>query len=228
MTLSAPASPPIPILDNVTFYIGAAGATPYMRVTGAAWNGHNFIGMGFSDVGGTKTRAIEITTGGTVNVNGYASGSGWLSGDGTDIETSGQIIWGPTAADGLTARVEQVARGTLLTWQAPVERMTAGYLVLRRASGAYGELLEEESASHAAGAPAERVGEGSWQKLAEVPVASFGGEPTGGEYRWLDESATGTPSHEYRIEELESDGAATAGVAAARTGPRPGEGRTKP
>jgi hypothetical protein len=51
-------------------------------------------------------------------------------------------------------------------------------------------------------------------KLAEVPVESFGGEPNGGEYRWLDQSAGRAAACEYRVEELESTGELGRGASA--------------
>ncbi len=202
VTLSAAST--TTIFDNVLFYDGAAGATPYLRVTGAAWNGHNFYGMGFSDVGGTKTRAVEITTGGTVTLSQYGSGAGWLSGDATDMETSGTITWAPTAAEGLEARVQRTARGTLVTWSAAGERGTAGYRVLRRRVERHSGLLEEEAAGAAPRGERIEKFRGAWCEVDRVPVRAPGGEPGGQRYRFHDKTSPG--KCEYLIEEVEGSG----------------------
>ncbi len=202
LTLSA--SSTTTVFDNVLFYDGAAGATPYLRVTGAAWNGHNFYGMGFSDVGGTKTRAVEITTGGTVTLSQYGSGAGWLSGDATDMETSGTITWAPTAAEGLEARVQRTARGTLVTWSAAGERGTAGYRVLRRRVERHGGLIEEEAGGAAPRGERFEKFTGAWREVDRVPVRAPGGEPGGQCYRHRDKAPPGT--YEYLIEEIEACG----------------------
>ncbi|MHC4915365.1 MAG: hypothetical protein ACYTGB_07715, partial [Planctomycetota bacterium] len=163
MTLAA--SSGTAVLSNTYFEDGAAGATPYLRVTGSAWDGANFAGLAFGDAGGTKTRAVEITNGGNVTLSAYGSGVGYLSGDATDIETSGTITWGPTAAEGLEAEVRVTARGRLVTWTADVERNTAGYRVMRRRVREHPGVLVEESADFdARGHRGERAA-GQWVKV---------------------------------------------------------------
>ncbi len=178
--------------DHVVFTDGQSSSIVYLHVTDATWNSHTFSGVGFEDMGvGTST--IEITTGGNVTVTDYASGTGWASGDASDVETSGTVTWAPTAADGLSAAAKTTGQGTLVVWTAPVERGTLGYRVLRREASA-GENTEP----------------GSWRRLAEVPAETFGGEPTGNEYRWLDESTGRSATngaaarYEYRVEEIEA------------------------
>ncbi len=190
--------------DNVEFNDGEAAVGPYIKVLDSAWNSHNFTGMAFEDVGGGRqTILIDTQTGDSVTVTSYASGAGWLSGDDSDVDEAdgggelGNVLWAPTAADGLSASAEPAEKGTLVAWTAPVERGTLGYRVLRREAPA-------------AGANAKP---GEWQRLAEVPAAAFGGEPTGNEYRWLDESTAGAGAaagagtgYEYRVEEVEAGG----------------------
>ncbi len=185
--------------DNVEFNDGEAAVGPYIKVLDSAWNSHNFTGMAFEDVGGGRqTILIDTQTGDSVTVTSYASGAGWLSGDDSDVDEAdgggelGNVLWAPTAADGLSASAEPAEKGTLVAWTAPVERGTLGYRVLRREAPA-------------AGANAKP---GEWQRLAEVPAAAFGGEPTGNEYRWLDESSGAAVSarYEYCVEEIEAGG----------------------
>ncbi len=172
--------------DNVTFTDAESSSVCYLHITDPAWDGKLLTGLAFEEAdGGGST--IEITTGGTVTVYEYRTDEGWISGDATDIETSGTIFWAPTAADGLAASAEPVKDGVLVTWTAPVERGTLGYRVLRRAAG------------HRAADPSD------WEKIGELPAKAFGGEPSGHEYRWLDRSATETGARaEYRVEEVEA------------------------
>ena len=46
-----------------------------------------------------------------------------------------------------------------------------------------------------------------WQKLAEVEVKALCGEPHPVEYQHLDESAEPSGGYEYRVEEIEINGA---------------------
>jgi len=191
---------------GVVFGAGESSSVCYLHVEGGDWDGYTFLGLGFEDVGvGTKT--IEITTGDSVLVSGYATddqtvpgypvGTTWTAGDGTDLDTAsgggtGDVEWAPTAAEGLVARAERKANGVEVTWSALSERGTVGYAILRRPVPA--------------GAPNPQPV--TWKKLAEVPAAAFGGEPAGSEYHWLDESAEAgdrATRHEYRVEEIEAD-----------------------
>jgi len=189
------------IFDNVQFYDGAAGATYYLRVTGAAWDGSDFVGMGFDSVGGTKTRTLQITTGGTVSVNGYASGGSWLSGAPT---SSGNVSWGPSAAEGLSSTVKTRRGGNEISWSAEVERRTAGYRVMRRAVEHHRSLLEGESSTSPVPGDRCETFSGAWRKLIDVPATLFGIGPGGSRYRCFD---AGAPAEaEYQIDEIETSG----------------------
>jgi hypothetical protein len=188
------------IFDNVQFFTGAAGASYYLRVTGAAWDNSDFLGMGFDYVGGTKSGTIQITTGGTVLVNGYASGGSWLSG----VTTSdGSVTWGPSAAEGLEAHARRSPGGNRITWSAQVERRTAGYRLLRRKTERYRGFLCEETRSAATGASRESFA-GEWRKVADIPAQFPGSAPLAREYHYLDTAPP--PDCEYAVQEVETSG----------------------
>jgi hypothetical protein len=186
--------------DHVEFWDGAAAAgSAYLNVLQPTWNGHEFAYVSFKN-GTRKTVYIDVA-GEPLNqvlMSNYDDVSPALSGDGSDMDSDpapggsggvGHVRWLPTAAEGLAAEAERVPRGVLVTWRSPVERGTAGYVVLRRS------------------AAAGKDGAGKWEKLAEVPAAAFGGEPAGNEYHWLDESAAKAGGGcEYRVEEIEVGG----------------------
>jgi hypothetical protein len=186
------------IFDNTYLY---NGHTCYLHVTGSSWNQHDFRKVQFHKDNRCKTVEINIAPAAVVYVNEYATDSAWTFGDATDIETSGKVLWSPTFADDMEAHAEQVPRGALVTWKVSSERMTVGYRVLRREAGAAGEFLAEELAE-ARGARAERLCASAWLKLAEVPSQSFGGEPAGLEYWYLDQTAAFGRKYEYQIQEL--------------------------
>ncbi len=199
LTLSANAT--TTIFENVVFY---DSSSMYLHVTGAAWDGYEFVGLGFADAGGTNTVEIDMGGGTTVTLTGYASGAGWLSGEGSDADTSGDVLWGPSAAEGLEARVRRTGRAALVTWSAASERGTAGYRVLRRKVERCGGLIEEEATGKTPrGARFEKF-TGAWREVARTAVGVPGGEPGQRRYRHRDKPPPGT--HEYLIEEVEGSG----------------------
>jgi hypothetical protein len=170
------------VFRNVVFYSGTAGV-PYLHVTGLAWDGYEFVGLGFDGAGGQLSLEVDIAPAALITMTGYASGGTWASGDGSEVETDGTIIWGPTAAEGLEASVERTNKGNLVAWTTEIERNTAAYVVLRRPTGA---------------------DEKAWEKLAEIPVSAPGGEPGERKYSHLDKNAP--EGAEYMIRELEDNG----------------------
>ena len=199
---------------GVVFGAGASSSVRYLLVEGADWDGYTFLGLAFPEVGGGGS-TIEIPFAGTVNVVGYATGAGYRSGDVTDIELNGgSVDWAPTAAEGLTASAGRVAKGVEVCWSALSERGTVGYAILRRtvpagAPNAQPATRPSTTSLGALSSPKGNPQPGTWKKLAEVPAAAFGGEPTGSEYRWLDDSVSGDARFEYRVEEIEAGRAST-------------------
>ncbi|OGJ86151.1 MAG: hypothetical protein A2268_01620 [Candidatus Raymondbacteria bacterium RifOxyA12_full_50_37] len=80
---------------NTYFYSGQSSAICYLHVTNSGWNGYLFTGLAFQDLGsGTKSVEINTVPGDIVTMSDYTTGTGWVSGDASEIETSGSINWG--------------------------------------------------------------------------------------------------------------------------------------
>jgi hypothetical protein len=83
---------------NNLFYSGQSSSICYLHVLNSGWNGYNFYGLGFQDMGsGTKSVEINTTPTDQIYMNGYNTGTGWVNGDASEIETSGIISWSTTS-----------------------------------------------------------------------------------------------------------------------------------
>ena len=224
--------------SNVTFLDGEEGGgnDPYLKIESSAWAGYVFEGVSFEKVDGRKSVQINTSADDQVCISYYSTGDTWLSGNTSDLDTDnaggvGHVQWAPTAAVGLAARAERKAKGVEVAWSALSERGTVGYTILRRPvpAGAPNAQPANRPSTTSLGALSSPKGNpqpATWKKLVEVPAAVFGGEPSGSEYRWLDESAGADGRFEYRVEEIEADRRTTV-PAAAETSVLPPESGAK-
>ncbi|MBN1809552.1 MAG: hypothetical protein JW909_10835 [Planctomycetes bacterium] len=179
--------------DNAIFLGSPTSSGQYLNVTGDAWDGFLFPGLGFEEVGPgpntTGTVRIDIP-GATsfVTMSRYASSTpAWSSGETTDVTPADDtVVWAPLAVRLGRASAWNVAGGISVEWEVVCSIGNAGFHVERASSP-----------------------DGPWARL--TPAMLPGGRPSRSTrlHRWLD-TAPAVPPLFYRIVDVDLAGRQTA------------------
>lgn len=200
--------------EDVLFENSESTAGQYLNITGRAWQGYNFQGLAFAEVGAgpntTGTVRIAIQGGpSAVTLTQYASSTPlWSSGDATDIEPGNdQVIWAPLAATLSDLSARRVGSVVAVEWTSLSERGTAGYHVWRAVKGVGAAAAAAPKAGRRA-----LHGYGAWVRITRKPVPARLGGTGPRSYRCFDRAAPRAHGFAYMVEEISLHGRAGGGL----------------
>jgi len=102
-----------------------------LSVTSPAYQGETFQGRAFENTVATGEMTVDNGTGDTLLLTAYATGAGFLYGDGTS--TGDAVDWGTTDAEmvALSAEVDPVTMLATVLWETAAESNNLGFIVYR-------------------------------------------------------------------------------------------------